>query len=298
MSGMYKDSLFRSLFSSKEAFLSLYNAVSGSNYGPDTEVVINTLADTLFTSKKNDVSGIFDKKLVVVAEQQASINENMPFRFLSPIVRLFENGIADRNAVYRQSLVKLPRPEFIVLYNGSASYPDRTILKLSDAFEQVEGNTSINLELAATVYSIGKGRNADIVQRCEPLNGYVEFVRIAEERQAQIKYENPDMRREIVLEQAIAYTITYCKEHGILAEFLENLSPEEVNMLASEWKLEDALRIREEEGMQKGIQQGRQEGMQQGRQEEKLEILKLFDAGYSTEDIRERLKSERTHFDA
>jgi hypothetical protein len=61
-------------------------------------------------------------------------------------------------------------------------------------------------------------------------------------------------------------------------------------MLASEWKLEDALRVREEEGMQKGIQKG--------RQEEKLEILKLFDAGYSTEDIRERLKSERTYFDA
>jgi hypothetical protein len=57
-------------------------------------------------------------------------------------------------------------------------------------------------------------------------------------------------------------------------------------MLASEWKLEDALRVREEEGIQKG------------RQEEKLEILKLFDAGYSTEDIRERLKSERTYFDA
>jgi hypothetical protein len=46
-------------------------------------------------------------------------------------------------------------------------------------------------------------------------------------------------------------------------------------MLASEWKLEDALRVREEEGIQKG------------RQEEKLEILKLFDAGYSTDDIRE-----------
>jgi hypothetical protein len=92
MAGMYKDSLFRSLFSNKEAFLSLYNAVSGSNYGDDTEVVINTLSDTLFTSKKNDVSGIFDWKLVVAAGQQASINENMPFRFLSPIARLFENS--------------------------------------------------------------------------------------------------------------------------------------------------------------------------------------------------------------
>jgi hypothetical protein len=285
MSGMYKDSLFRSLFSRKEAFLSLYNAVSGSNYSNDTEVEINTLSDTLFTIKKNDVSGIFDRKLVVVAEQQASVNENMPFRFLSPIARLFENGITDRNAVYRQSLVKLPRPEFIVLYNGGASYPDRTTLKLSDAFEQIKGNTAINLELTVKVYNIEKGRNTDMVRKCEPLNGYVEFVHIAENRKALIKRENPDMKREIVLEQAIAYTVTYCKEHGILAEFLETLSPEEVNMLASEWKLEDALRVREEEGIQKG--------RQEGEQRKAAEILKLFDAGYSAEDIRERLKAGR-----
>jgi hypothetical protein len=154
MAGMYKDSLFRSLFGNKEAFLSFYSAVSGSNYGEDTEVAINTLSDTLFTSKKNDVSGIFDRKLVVVAEQQASVNENMPFRVLSPIARLIENSINDRNAVYRQSLVKLPRPEFIVLYNGSAGYPDRTTLRLSDTFERVEGNAAVNLELTVKVYKI------------------------------------------------------------------------------------------------------------------------------------------------
>jgi hypothetical protein len=40
---------------------------------------------------------------------------------------------------------------------------------------------------------------------------------------------------------AIAEAVTYCKEHGILADFFEKLLPEEVNMLAAEWKLEDAL---------------------------------------------------------
>jgi hypothetical protein len=116
MNNTYKDSLFRSLFSDKRAFLSLYNALSGSNYGDDTEVVINTLSDTLFTSKKNDLSGLFDRKFVVFAEQQSSLNENMPFRFLFPVARLFENCISDRVAVYRRTLIKLPRPEFIVLY--------------------------------------------------------------------------------------------------------------------------------------------------------------------------------------
>jgi hypothetical protein len=42
--------------------------MSGSDYGPDTEAVINTLTDTLFTNSKNDVSGIIGGKLIIVAE--------------------------------------------------------------------------------------------------------------------------------------------------------------------------------------------------------------------------------------
>ncbi|MDR1148934.1 MAG: hypothetical protein LBK66_09915 [Spirochaetaceae bacterium] len=34
-----------------------------------------------------------------------------------------------------------------------------------------------------------------------------------------------------------------------------------------------------------------QQGEQEGRREEKLEILKLFDAGFSAEDIKEQLKT-------
>jgi hypothetical protein len=147
MSGMFKDTLFRSLFSDKKAFLSLYNAVSGSDYGDDTEVVINTLTETLFSNRKNDVSAIIGSIIIFLIELQSSINENMPFRCLSHIASLFENAVTDKSAVYRQALVKLPRPVFIVLYTGTASYPDRTTLKLSYAFEKVAGNDSVNLEL-------------------------------------------------------------------------------------------------------------------------------------------------------
>jgi hypothetical protein len=92
----YKDSFFRSLFSEKREFLRLYNAISGSTYDDDTEVTINTLTDTFFTNQKNDVSGLIKNTLVVLTEHQSTINENMPFRFLPPVVRLFENGIRTR----------------------------------------------------------------------------------------------------------------------------------------------------------------------------------------------------------
>jgi hypothetical protein len=103
--------------------------------------------------------------------------------------------------VYRQTLVKLPRPEFIVLYNGSAGYPDKTTLRLSDAFELVEGNAAVNLELKVEVYNIGKGHNEAIVRKSRPLSGYVDFVHTAEESRMRIKLENPGMMRDIVLEK-------------------------------------------------------------------------------------------------
>jgi predicted transposase YdaD len=60
--------------------------------------------------------------------------------------------------------------------------------------------------------------------------------------------------------------------------------------------MEDALRVREEEGIQRGEQRGLQRGRQEGRQEKEREILKLFDTGYSAEEIRERLKASGSRF--
>jgi hypothetical protein len=171
MSSTYKDSLFRSLFSNEKDFLSLYNALSGSNYGPDTKVVINTLSDTLFTSRKNDISGLFNDRIVFLTEHQSNFNENMPFRFLSHISRLLENTVTDKTAVYR----------------------------------------------------------------------------------------HPCMNRDAVLQTAIAEAITYCKEHGILADFFGKLLPEEVNMIATEWKLEDAIMVEREEGREEGRLEGKLE---------------------------------------
>ena len=40
---------------------------------------------------------------------QSSVNENLPFRFLQSISRIFENGIPDKKAVYRTKLIKFSR---------------------------------------------------------------------------------------------------------------------------------------------------------------------------------------------
>jgi hypothetical protein len=260
MGRAYKDSLFRSLFGEERAFISLYNAITGSDYGADTQVEINTLGDTLFTGRKNDVSAIIDGRLVIVTEHQSTVNENMPFRFLLHIVRLLENAVKDKAAVYRKKLVKLPRPVFIVLYNGLDDCGDLMTMRLSDAFEQAGGCTDVNMELVVKFVNINKGRNGEIVRKCEPLEGYVEFVDIARKARERMLKGNPEINREAALEAAVSEAVAYCKEHGILKDFFEKLKPEEVNMLATEWKLEDALVVEREEGWEDGFEDGIEKG--------------------------------------
>jgi hypothetical protein len=131
-------------------------------------------------------------------------------------------------------------------------------MKLSDAFEKIEGYDEINLELTVEFRNINMGHNEDLVKKCEPLAGYVKFVDIVRGKETELRKGNPEADREMILEQAIAYGITYCKKQNILREFFENLSMEEQKMLAAEWNLEDALRIRWEDGIEKGIEKERE----------------------------------------
>ena len=57
----YKDGVFRQLFNDKEKLIELYNALSGKDYGKDTEIEIVTLEDALFGDIKNDLSFIMDE---------------------------------------------------------------------------------------------------------------------------------------------------------------------------------------------------------------------------------------------
>lgn len=62
----YKDSVFRKLFNDKTKILELYNAISNSNYGNNTNIEIVTLEDVLYDIFKNDLAFIIENKFVVL----------------------------------------------------------------------------------------------------------------------------------------------------------------------------------------------------------------------------------------
>jgi hypothetical protein len=91
--------------------------------------------------------------------------------------------------------------------------------------------------------------------------------------------ENPLLTRAQARDIAIARAITYCKKHGILEDFLEKLSPEEVNMIATEWSLEDAIKVAQEEAWEDGMEKGMDKG-------QKL-FSSLIEQAESMDDLRQ-----------
>ena len=228
----YKNTVFTKLFSEKETLLELYNALSGSSYSTDTLVEINTLEDVLFMDMINDISFTVDGRLVVLIEHQATISENLPLRFLLYIARAYEKVI-DRKAVYRQKLMAIPTPVFIVLYNGKSEFPDEKELRLSDAFREVLGDTKKygSLDLTVRVLNINAGHNEGITNKSATLRGYVTFTHIVREGVA----------RGLELSAAVTEAVKHCMDNQVLQPFFANYSSEVLNMLTTEFKMEDAL---------------------------------------------------------
>jgi hypothetical protein len=55
-------------------------------------------------------------------EHQSTINPNMSIRLLFYIAKIYEK-LVDNRKIYSQTKLIIPRPEFIVLYNGEDDSP-------------------------------------------------------------------------------------------------------------------------------------------------------------------------------
>jgi len=235
----YKDSVFVDLFSedekAKENFLSLYNALHGTNLQLSCPVENIRLDNVMYMNIINDVSCLVDGKIIVLAEHQSTINENMPLRFLQYISRLYEKlqAPADR---YLRKLSKIPTPEFYVFYNGTEDYPETTVLKLSDAF--ITKPEHAPLELTVRVLNINTDKANKILAACKTLEEYSLFV---EEVRKQTRLDS---------ENGFTTAVKICIEKGILKEYLMRKSREVINMLVAEYDYDTDIAVQRAEERQ------------------------------------------------
>ena len=286
----FKNSVFSYLFSDPDILRELYCALKGVTLPPDVPVVINTLEDVLFMDRINDISFEIGGRLVVLIEHQSTVNPNIALRLLMYIARVYEKTVGDRN-LYSTKRISIPQPEFFVLYNGLALYPDEAVLRLSDMFRSAEplglpDRTSPVLELEVKVLNINEGKNEAIVQRCRHLAQYSAFVAKTRE------YKNNGYS----LQEAIKKAVVFCRNHDILKELLEENASEVLNMLTAEWDLDVAKQVWFEDGFDEGLAKGHEQGLAEGHDEGlaegetkgKLEIArKMKTAGRPVGEIAE-----------
>ena len=263
----YKDSVFVDLFSTdktaKANFLSLYNALHGTDY-QSTAILKNIrLKQVLYMSFANDVSYLVDNKIIVLAEHQSTINPNIPIRCLEYIARLYEQFYKSKEKYSRKQLA-IPTPEFYVFYNGKELYRGDSLLKLSDSFTQKHNEYA--LELSVKVVNINYDKASEILKLCKPLEQYSLFV--------------DAVRRNIAVDKEHGFekAIKECIQNDILREYLQRKSKEVLNMLIGEYDYDTDIAVQREES----FDMGRSEGSHQKALETAKNLLQF---GLSREKI-------------
>jgi len=242
----YRDSVFRHYFKDKTRLLSLCNAVLNTNFTDTGELEIKNLSETFFNGQKNDIGCTIGGKFLVLIEHQTTVNENMPYRCLSYVAEIFGNLIDRKRAIYQQSMVRFPAPEFIVLYNGEDDEPLKKEMRLSDAFYL----ETCSLELIVTAYNINYGISQPLLETCEYLHDYSFFVGKVKEGKS----------RGLTTDEAIKNAVQNCIECGIMRNYLNEYAEEVFHMAIDEWNIDDAKFYWQEEAMKKGIDKGQEEG--------------------------------------
>ena len=245
----YKDSVFTDLFGSdrdgKKNFLDLYNALSGSDYKlKEVFLERKVIEQSLYKTFNNDVSWEINGKLIVLVEHQSTVNENMPFRCLEYVTRIYEGIVPVKNR-YAEKVYKIPNPDFYVVYMGNKDSPLEQELRLSDAFYEKDNS---KLELVVKVKNCSDSKLLPLVKTCDILKEYCRFIEIVE-----LNFDKRHPRRSFqkAIEQAM--------EEGILVDYLDRKSREVINMLCAKYDYKLDIAVKKEEAFQDGLTEGAQQ---------------------------------------
>ena len=263
-----KNSVFVDLFyedeTAEENDIALYNALHDEPLPSGTTIEKIRVDNKLYMNFKNDVSFGIGGKVLVFAEHQSTVNENMPLRSLLYLSRAYEQIIPVQDR-YRRNLVPVPKPEIYTFYNGKEKWAKEKVLKLSDAFMSQDEDPAV--ELKVKVININPKQKHEVLERCRVLKDYSIFIDTI--RKYQILGEEEPYRK----------AIEECIEKDILADYLRKKGSEVVNMLMSEYNYEQDIEVQREEAYEEGKQYGIT-----------IAIEKMLSKGFDVDDIVETME--------
>ncbi len=279
----HKDSLFVDYFSKdrdwKQHFLSLYNALHGTNLQVETTKLERVnLEQVLYMDYYNDIAVMVNDQFILMIEHQSTINPNMPLRLLEYVTRIYGNKV-DSKTKFSNQLIPLAKPEFFVFYTGNQDLPPESYLYLSDAFpkdpsENQLSDSELTLELVVKVCKIKGEEPSQIVQNCPDLEQYVQFLKLIDKAKADGQA------------QPLTRAIREAVRHNILKDYLERKGGETLSILTAEYDYATDIAVKQEEAYAIGLERGIERGIERGAYQKALETAKTFlSMGFSPEQV-------------
>ncbi len=194
---------------------------------------------------------------------------------------IFAALVYDKN-LFGSKKIHLPSPQFVVFYNGIKDLPERSVMRLSDAYDHVDAD-DIALELKVEIVNINYGKNASLMERCPTLAQYAIFVDTVR------KYEKDHERAE-----AIELAIDECIREGILEDFLRKNRAEVLMLCLFEYDEEKHIRMEREDAYQDGIEDGEKRGIEIGeaRVKQMKQLTQQLIADNRMDDLKKCMEDE------
>lgn len=215
-----KDTVFSKLFEDPENQLALYQFL----HPEDASVTVDdfktvTIENVLLDQMYNDLGFTVRNRLLLLTEAQSTWSLNIIPRILMYYGESLNDYIhSTEQNVYRRRKIRIPKPEFYVIYTGTGKNEVEKIYTLAE--EYFGGDDSfINIK----VRILQAADNNSIVTQ------YIRFTQILAE-QERIHKRVPE---------AIRQTIKVCKDKDILKKFFEEHEQEVIDIMATLYKDEE-----------------------------------------------------------
>lgn len=290
----YKDTSFKYLFNDKQEISNLYKAVTEKYINPN-DIQLENLDSLVISDWYNDVSfRTKDNSVVILFEQQSSKCTNMTIRCLvyytNLIQRLYnenygaddenKNGFKDK--IYSSTVLKVPKPEFYVLYIAKDNINNQELFTEHNKNFETVTSFSDDIFLQVRVKNIDIHYNklsTQQIQQSNTLAGYSYIIQQYEIYDKELKSSiiDDDIRRRTSITKAIED----CRKKGYLLSYLDR--EEFKTMLQKDFTFEDYCRVKAEDSRREGRQEGRQEGIQ-------AMILDNLEEGFTKEKIVSKLQ--------
>ena len=243
-----KDSVFTLLFSEIENIRKLYQSLhDDADSYLDEDFKIVTLENAIINGQYNDLGFTVKDRLIILVEAQSTFNPNMGVRLLMYIAKSYHDYIVENKLnIFGERLIKLPMPEFIVVYSGTARQ-DVNEIRLSDCFE---AGITPNIELIVKVIkkdNVKSGILQEYLSFCDMYNINVRDKKTAAERLSGL--------RQVIRE---------CIKNGILRVFFKKHQKEVEDMMMTVIPPEQALEFIKLEEYNKGVEEGEARGEARG----------------------------------